>query len=548
LPGPGWCTLFVEYDSIETDQFEGFDVWRGGVRSDEVQFLNLGNLSQNAVEQELFESLIDSLVAELGNRETSGLIPDSPPSTVAKIMLAHTGRYALRGLMRGLVHSDHNVRAACAELIGATGIAESVGILREPLIDRSVRVRVKVVEAVARLGGERAVPLLIELLGDDESSVRSAAAIALSRHGGETAIDALLEQINQEQYSGATIRTLGELKAKRAVAALTFLAEGNDVPLQIEVIRALGKIQSPLAAEFLIESLENTNSKVREEAAKALGYDRSEGTVNALREALKDPYLGVRSFAMVSLARQGYVDGVPMAVEFLESRKFKRMGARRHAAETLALLGLEQTRPILEYALSSDPDMWVRVRSAEALGRIGNIESTDGLMKALGDFASHGDFLTGPFWWAKESYPVAEAALEALLEIYPDEEQRFRVVYELARLEKGNWRAKEEASDNLARIGASSVSWLIEAVNKPGVSLAFDVRLVDLLTRIGPASVDPVMRGLAEVPADRAWLLARSLGEIGGSQCMPVLEELKEQSTDQKARYEADRALQILGD
>ena len=270
--------------------------------------------------------------------------------------------------------------------------------------------------------------------------------------------------------------------------------------------------------------------------------------MNALKQVLDDSSLLVKSSAALSLARLGYADGSGIAIEFLQSPQYKHMGVRRTAVDVLRLLKQRYTRHILEDALSYDPDMWVRAKSAEALGEIGDTASTEVLMQALQDFAASTAFLTGPDWWAEERYPVAEAALGALLKIHPDEKQRLLVMFELARLEKGNWWAKEEASQKLAHLGAASVYWVAEALTTPEASLAFDIRLVDLLTRIGPAAVDPVMNALLEMPTSRAWLLARSLGEIGGSRAVPILKQLHEGSGDDRVRYEAERALQIIGE
>jgi len=542
----GWFSVEILYDNVESGQAFGFDAWTGKMLSRQSSFLNLGRAEKSPGEQELFDSLTDSLVAELGNDTPSGIVPDATPSLVSQVTLGHMRELALPALERGLAGGDDAVRARCVRLLGAlTGKRVFEDVTRAAQ-DESFRVRSAAAAALGSLGDAAGVTVLIELLDDPAEEVRSEAARSLSSFGGDRARDALLEALEGDRYTPAAIRAAGELKMESAVGRLLDLGSRGRATLREEIIHALGMIGDTRATGYVIRSAAHENPRVREEAIKVLGELGQAAATVTLLGRLDDRSLSVKANAVLSLAKLGKDDGYPLAVQIVRARKFGTLGARRVAVEALGTMKLEKGRPFLEEALAGDSDLWVRANAAEALGGLGGTASKAALLGALDDLASHSEFSRVPFWWVEESYPVAEAALGALIRIDPGGEAAYRARFQLARLEKGNLRSREAAADTLVEMGASAARSVVQAAGRGDLSCASGLRLADVLSRIGAPALAPIIEALPDAGSRERALLARALGGIGGEEAFRALGTI-EKDTDPYARYAARRALAMLG-
>jgi hypothetical protein len=131
----------------------------------------------------------------------------------------------LRGLLH---HTDANVRATAAELVGLVGDASDSPELIQLLHDPSAEVRAKSAHALGRLGAGQAAAVLRGALGDRIFFVRAAAARALGQLGDRPSIPALVHQAQTDRFEAAqsAARALAEL-SPRGLSAVAELPGGN---------------------------------------------------------------------------------------------------------------------------------------------------------------------------------------------------------------------------------------------------------------------------------------------------------------------------------
>lgn len=125
-----------------------------------------------------------------------------PRGVVGQAVLA-LGDQAVARLLPLLSHSDDDVRAAAAELVGLLGGPAEAQHLAGRLGDTSAAVRGRAAIALGRLGASGAYDGLDGTLGDRAPAVRAAAAEALGLIGNARAFPVLLEVARSDAFEPA---------------------------------------------------------------------------------------------------------------------------------------------------------------------------------------------------------------------------------------------------------------------------------------------------------------------------------------------------------
>jgi cyclophilin family peptidyl-prolyl cis-trans isomerase/HEAT repeat protein len=255
---------------------------------------------------------------------------------------------------------EEEVRQMCAFALGLIGRSDAVTALRTALTDPSPIVRGRAAEALGLLNDTASAPAVgamvsgyvtagtLGAVSADESGhplapeVEAArlgiyalarlkayeplagavldragapvsrwwpVAYAFRRIGDPRAIPALRALLNGDGvYTRAfAARGLGVLKDAGSIDLLgRYAATAADSPvIAVEAIRALGDIGNPRAASMLVKVLttRGVHDEIRAETVRALGALKSPESTDVLLELLTDPVPGVRSEALIALAR-----------------------------------------------------------------------------------------------------------------------------------------------------------------------------------------------------------------------------------------------------
>ncbi|HJR15552.1 MAG TPA: HEAT repeat domain-containing protein, partial [Gemmatimonadales bacterium] len=241
-------------------------------------------------------------------------------------------------------------RALAAELLGRVGGAKAVPALLETAVatrTEDVDVREVSFRALARIADPAAVEPLIVALGNADSWLAPRIADVLSRHG-EAAVDPLIAAINES--SPASIRGWGA--------------------------SVLGEVRATRGFPTLVHLLSDADDDVRGKAATALGRLRDRrATGYLLQQLLSDPAPFVRARIASSLGVFGDPEIVDRLVSALGDPAW---WVRMRSVEALERIGSVAEAPLL-LALD-DSDAEIRARAAVALERLG---VTDTLVRML---------------------------------------------------------------------------------------------------------------------------------------------------------------------
>lgn len=228
--------------------------------------------------------------------------------------------------------------------IGKPAIPKILEVVQDKTKDGRMRYLL-ILEVLPQIKDERTLEPLVAILGDENEQVglRSVAALALACLKDERSVDPLLRALESEhgEIRESAARVFFGFHHPRAVKPLIEML--RDESAGATAARALGLIGDPRAIEPLIEVVEDhTNS----EAVIALGYFSDERSIELLKRILKDDeYKDWRTGIVESLGRLGQVE------------------------------------PLIE-ALK-DKDSLIQVRTARALGEIGDPKAIDPLKELL---------------------------------------------------------------------------------------------------------------------------------------------------------------------
>src|SRR5688572_4499761 len=220
--------------------------------------------------------------------------------------------------------------------------------------------------------------VLVAQLRNIDGEIRVAAARELGRRGDPLAVPALIAALRDPHAPVriAAAHALGKLRDERAIEALGGAMSGDEEGnVQAAARGALQAIGTPAADAVIAEH------DARREQTEREAYARANPTVDRTR--------GV----------DGLLDG------------FRGPHERLHAeaADALAEAGPAAVEPLA--ALLKDVSVWVRKRTAELLGRIGDTRAAEPLRAALDAIPSEDR--------SYETYQFRDAARRALAAVSP---------------------------------------------------------------------------------------------------------------------------------
>lgn len=311
-------------------------------------------------------------------------------------------RKTLESLILGLDDSSQYVRrAALKALTDNMDLISNIKDIRvvQPIIravkDNNSNVRKVAVTILGRINNMQVVAHLISALNDVDAEVRDAATQALKSQRSPTSMEALVESLsntNPEARKQAVL-ALAEFKNERLLKHFNLLRDDPNLEVRIAAIQAIGKIPGPNVAEILAESANDNESKVRLEVAKALPGHESQKATATLIKLGSDDNKDVRNTAREQLLHSGWkpANNLEKVLQCIYQKTWYLCDE----------FGIDAVLPLVaELEFNEVPD---RPGIIRALGKIGNIQAVDGILK----------FMALTQWENKGNDDVTEALLNA---------------------------------------------------------------------------------------------------------------------------------------
>jgi cyclophilin family peptidyl-prolyl cis-trans isomerase/HEAT repeat protein len=216
--------------------------------------------------------------------------------------------------------------------------------------DQSPLIRVRCAEVLGRIGDPAGVPLLERLLGDSDSDVVKSAIFSLGLIGDESCIEPLRRALSQP---------------------------GTEH--KIRALEALGATGQRRTAAEIGSYLTNFNASLRATAALALTTLRDSTAAELCATTIFDPDPRVLSAVVYTMGRLGYTVYEDRIIELLGSDD---ASMRMKAAEALGRLKSKKAIDEL-YALTGDGNRMIALKATEALARIGEKKCARALEELL---------------------------------------------------------------------------------------------------------------------------------------------------------------------
>jgi HEAT repeat protein len=375
---------------------------------------------------------IASLTRELQERQAAerGSIAEA---------LKVVGNLATEPLVRLLENPDPDIRWRAASLLGDGRDMRAVGPLVAALEDADERVSGSVAIALGEIGDEAAVDPLIRAFTTGSADLRNRSVIALGKIRSKRAFATIVAASGDDDYEVrlSAIRAMWSIRDARMLPVLLPFFQDPDPAVRMETIRALGSYPLTGTVDCLIRALDDPDAGIRKEASGVLGKRNAVAAVRPLVALLGDPDTGVRLSAAGALDAIGWKpvdareelayliakeDWTEIRRRGLISNPFTKSSnpkpflvpedAPVGVSETPGVAAREQAGPddklvnpepwvrsppsstgdevpdlhVLIKALA-DPhaDPRLRLRAAEALGKLGDLRGVQPLMNALRD-------------------------------------------------------------------------------------------------------------------------------------------------------------------
>ena len=323
--------------------------------------------------------------------------------------------------------------------------------------------------------------VLVAQLRNVDVDVRVAAARELGRRGDTTAVIPLIETLRDDRSAVriAAAHALGKLRDERGIESLSSAMLGDgDAGVQAAARGALEAVGTPAALDVLAEHDARREQAEREAHARANpALDRTRG-VEGLIEGFRGPHERLQTEAAEALAEAG-----PAAVEPLAN-------------------------------LLRDGNVWLRKRTAELLGRIGDSRAAEPLQGAINAIP--------PEDRSYETYQFRDAARRALAAVRPPPAPESPTTGEASSAEPSLAASRSDADSSAGR-AASSTGDTVSATPQvedvaptppavdPGLSGLTDAQLGERLVEIARAALGGGRPPLDSYDARRD--LARSIGQ-----------------------------------
>ncbi len=286
--------------------------------------------------------------------------PDRPVRDRIVLTLVRIGTKSadnLQEVVNGSKDGDSNVRKACIAVLQILGQDD---------------------RAKARRLIERALPDTPEMVREDALAQRND---AVASQIIEKVVAAMKADAAARAPGGAVLGALQDRREECVKALMPQLSDADDGVCS-GAAAALGKVGSPTPVPKLIEIMHKRSAQVRRIAIGALALIASKDCQAALTEAVNNPDDDneARAQAAVGLGRIATPSAVATLVRALRDTDLKVQIA---AVDALAVGGTADLPRVM--AALSDAEPNVRVRAAQALGRIATPAANAALIRALSD-------------------------------------------------------------------------------------------------------------------------------------------------------------------
>lgn len=248
-------------------------------------------------------------------------------------------------------------------------------------------IRGRIAEVFSINKDRNAVPTLLDALQGEYFTVRSRAALALGKIGDRKVLPPLLDALKdpEDEVRIAACLALGLFKDPTTFDAITnVLLDDPMIEVRQAAAKALGNTEHPAALPYLMEALHDSYWWYEREYAVVdllQAIEKLGGVaVDPLIKALGEKEGTVRKFAATLLGKLGD----PRSIEPLGMALYDlHHDVGRASAESLAKFGTPAVDVLIE-ALSH-PEMWIRIHSVIALGKIKDPRVALVLLETLND-------------------------------------------------------------------------------------------------------------------------------------------------------------------
>ncbi len=498
-------------------------------------------------------------------------------------------------LIQGLQDEQAIVRRAVARSLGEMNATKAGSDILKLLKDEDATVRKAAATALGKLRATEAEPLIQELAKEAEPAEWQYAA-ALYRLGNRSLLDQIAGAL-QSPYADArseAFKTLLEFADSRTLPVLlNYLASPKlDARLalekRLEVVKALDRFTGTEGRDALMKMLDDEAALIRTEAIQGL-----------LRAAKKEPDYVIlilpalitrlkkessntvikeitsalaifdknrtADLLLASKDEQGKLNDKTKAAltsigvtitSLTEILKTGQVNDRIQAIDRLSQLGeLKASEPLLA-ALATDPEISVRVKAAEALGRIKERRAVESLLRvatarereirlaaitSLGEIRDHQAADALFLSVADPDAEVKRVALDSLAKLGISVE---RLKEDMAN---PNWQTKVAALETMGKLGDRKATPVaIAALRDNDFRVRVEAaRVLGLLK--DTASVEPLLRSLNDSSAEVRMQTASTLGYVSDSRSLPALTGLLTDK-DNRVSIAAAEALARMAD
>ncbi len=285
-----------------------------------------------------------SLLLELLNE------PGVSRPALLDVIAAQKTRFQLRDLLNAAYLQEPSEKAALFRIAGQIVDETSVDELIARVEGKDPIARTHIIALLARFNSPKVRTALMATLKDSNKMVRSAALQAIASMDGP--VDP---------------------------AQVAPLLRDPELDVQGKAVDLLCRSKHPDTVRHLVEVLKDESEYTRRAAVEVLNVVGDEKSVKYLLQAIKDADWWVRSRAADALGKIGGPQVIDAAIALVSDRDEE---VRRTAVEILNQTKDERAVSHLLEA-TTDPDWWVGERAVDALGAIGSRKAVPRLLQMM---------------------------------------------------------------------------------------------------------------------------------------------------------------------
>jgi HEAT repeat protein len=470
-----------------------------------------------------------------------------------------------RQRIEDLRHSNAQTRATAAKRLGELKSKDAVFQMSRMLGDAETEVRYEVIVALGEIGGEDAVEPLCRALHSEEWTERKAAADGLGKIKDPRSIEPLIALLQDENAAAANAGVQALIAiGKPAVAPVKKAAGGWFAGL--EAAEKEAKERAAKEKETREKAARDAKEKSEKEAKERKGKEREAKDREAkereakVREDKSKPAPGPRRKLGDNYGRR--VDDKPLEGSAVIAPELTSPAPRGSEALERAVLVLGEIgdASCIEFlrSLLSCPTLAVRVTAADALIKLGDLESSGILAENLGaaDEQAAAVALDAMRRLGKGAIPGLtravtgarpEGRLEAVNLLARMDDPRVVVPLMMASVDRDSRVHKRAQAALTPRLGlAETLKELVGALahKDPAVRLA----ACETINKTGQVfPVDPVAALLADEKPEIRIAAADALENLGDRAAVePLAKAAKDANPD--VRMAAGKALASMGD